>query len=271
MKKIEVLCAIMHQSDFQKVDEMKINCDVIFANQCGKNRYDVKKFENFTAKMISTDTVGVGINRNIALLYAEGDICIMADNDVEYVEGYEQIVQKAFDENPQADAIVFNVDRKHTKDSDRFAQKTKKVRFYNWMNYATPRIAVRTNILKKNNIFFNRCFGGGTGYSCGEDTLFMRDMLKNKMKVYTYPATIAVIHKNTSTWFNGYNEKFFYDKGALFAAISKFFSPLLCIYYLLRHPQEYKSVPISFFKAYCWMRKGSKGFENLKYYDASEW
>ncbi|QSX09594.1 hypothetical protein J0B03_05925 [Alkalibacter rhizosphaerae] len=34
------------------------------------------------------------------------------------------------------------------------------------------------------------------------------------MKVYSYPFTIAYVNKDDSTWFRGYDERYFFDNGA---------------------------------------------------------
>ena len=68
MGKFEVLCVTMHQNDFSKIKEMNINVDVVFANQCDHTSYEELKFDDYTAKMISTQTRGVGINRNCMLV-----------------------------------------------------------------------------------------------------------------------------------------------------------------------------------------------------------
>ena len=62
-------------------------------------------------------------------------------------------------------------------------------------------------------------FGGGAKYSCGEDSIFIHDCIKNGLKVYVSPAKICSVSQEKSTWFKGYNEKFFFDKGVLVKAI----------------------------------------------------
>ena len=92
MPTFEILCATMHQNDFSKIKEMNIHSDVVFANQCDHTSYDEIEFEGHTAKMISTQTRGVGKNRNLGLIYASADICLLADDDVVYNDGYEKTV-----------------------------------------------------------------------------------------------------------------------------------------------------------------------------------
>ena len=66
------------------------------------------------------------------------------------------------------------------------------------------------------------------------------------------------MYNKTSTWFKGYNEKYFFDKGALFTAISRRFRILLIMQYLLRHRGVLKD--IKFLEAIKLMLKGSKDY-----------
>ena len=116
MSSFEILCVTMHQKDFSKIEQMNIHSDVVFANQADDTRYDELEFEGKKAKMITTATRGVGINRNLTLSYASGDVCLFSDDDVKYVDNLEETVLKEFDAHPDADVIIFNLE---SSDSNR--------------------------------------------------------------------------------------------------------------------------------------------------------
>ena len=128
------------------------------------------------------------------------------------------------------------------------------------MNYASYNIAFRKNAVLEKNIKFNTMFGPNAKYNNGTDTLFIVDMLKNKLKIYSSPIYIGTAYNNNSTWFKGYNEKFFYNKGALFTAINKKLRKLLILQYLIRHTEVLKD--INFINAYRLMKNGSKSYIN---------
>ena len=88
--------------------------------------------------------------------------------------------------------------------------------------------------------------------------MFIVDMLKNKLKIYSSPYIIGEAHNKKSNWFNGYNERYFYLKGILFTAISKRFRHILMMQYLLRH--RYVLTEYSLIKAYKIMLRGSKEY-----------
>ena len=97
MSRVQVLVATMHQKDFSKLQEMNIQTDAVFANQSDTDRTDIRNDGGFTALMITTSTRGVGVNRNIALEHASGEILLIADDDMRYIDGYENAVIEAFE------------------------------------------------------------------------------------------------------------------------------------------------------------------------------
>ena len=261
---LQVVVATMHQKDFSKYEKMNLSTDAVFANQADETSYSEKTFGNSTAKMITTATRGVGINRNIGLQYATGDILLIADDDMVYSDDYEKTVIKAFEENPQADALIFNIETIGADKGRRLNNKSIQLHLHNGLNYGAARLAVRRSCLVRERIFFSTCFGGGTIYSAGEDTLFICDMLKKKLKIFTYPATIASVDQTTSTWFTGYNKKLIYDRGAFFGASFGKAAPLLCVYNLFRHKYIYKEANLTFAQAFKIMCEGTQGYKKLK-------
>ena len=87
------------------------------------------------------------------------------------------------------------------------------------------------------------CFGGGTAHGSGEDVLFIKDCLKKNLNVIAVPATLAKLNESReSTWFKGYDEKYFYDKGYLFACISKRYCKIISLLNLIKNRTETNAV-----------------------------
>lgn len=237
--KVETLVVTMHQEDCTLVEKMNLRSAVVVANQGETTAYEEKNLNGCNCKMISTSTRGVGVNRNLALTYASGDIIVIADDDMKYYNDYPSLVAKAFEENPQADLLIFNIK------GCPHIHKKKKVRWYNFMRYGAVRIAMRLTAQRMSNVWFSTMFGGGAKYSAGEDSLFLAECLKHKLKIYAVPVEIgALLNDRGSTWFNGHNEKYFYDKGVLYATMSKKFAYLLGLQFLLRHKRQMKEIGV---------------------------
>lgn len=264
MLSVQVLVAAMNQTDFSLVEKIGITTSAIIGNQCDRNEI-ITQVKNNGRKItyLSFQEKGVGLNRNNALFRATADICTFADDDMRLSDNYEEIVRHAFEELPDADAIIFNIDTIGGCVKRRKTQKVKRIKLYNALNYGAARLSVRNSSVMRYNLCFNRLFGGGSVYSSGEDTLFICDMLKKHLKVYVYPATIGSVMQNDSTWFHGYTQKYLYDKGALYEAISPILGPLLCLQLLFRHKEVYKESGLTVIGAYILMRQGSKGYRSI--------
>ena len=202
------------------IAQSNYDSDVVIAQQTNKLEYrelNLDKHNKYKLRIVSTNTKGVGLNRNVALAYAKADICLLADDDVIYEDDYRDTILSAFAELPQADVLIFNIDTIGQDMGRRQNSKVKRVRFFNFMNYGAVRIAFRREAILKKNISFTSLFGGGAKFSAGEDISFTKACLDKGLRVYTYPKKIAGVIQEESSWFTGYHEKYFYDKGALLA------------------------------------------------------
>jgi len=221
MSKIEVLVAAMNQNeDCALYEKMNIRTDAVIANQCGKFSYFEKKTAHGSMKIVSTGHKGVGKNRNLALLYSSGDILLFSDEDVTYFDDYEKTINDAFLKLKDADGIVFDCEYVNEGIRKKVGiKKVKRLRIYNCLRYGTYRFAVKREALQKANVFFSHHFGGGAKYQSGEDSIFISDLIKKGLKIYQYPKKILKLDRSTSSWFRGYTDKYFFDKGALLCAI----------------------------------------------------
>ena len=106
---IQVLVAAMHQKDHSLPEKMNIRTDVIVATPCDRDSIESFCWNGHDVVYINRNQRGVGLNRTPALLQATADICLLADEDVVYYDGYEKIVADAYDRHPDADVIIFDM------------------------------------------------------------------------------------------------------------------------------------------------------------------
>ncbi len=249
--KIQVLIATMHQTDHSLIEKMNIQSDAIVGNQCDINKIEDFEFNGHKIKYLNFAERGLSVNRNNALLRSDGDICLIADDDMVYDDNYVDTVTSAFNSHPEADVLIFNIREPVITRS--VIKKPTRVNYLNYLRYGSVRIAFKTQSIKENGIFFNVCFGTGTDRGFGEDNLFLTSCLNKKLNIIALPISIAQLtEERESTWFREYDEKYLKNKGKLFVAISKRWSWFLCLQDALRH---HKTYGISFFKAYSIMRK----------------
>lgn len=251
--KVQVLVATMNQNDHSLLEKMNIQTDAIVGNQCDRNEVEHFLYNNHKIAWYSFSEKGVGLNRNNALLRANADIAMFSDDDMIYVDSYPDIVKKAFQEIPDADVIVF--DLKYPNNDRRPITKIKRLHKKDCMRFGAARIVVRLSKIHLNGISFNICFGGGAKFSSGEDTLFLNECLNKKLKVYSYPVVIAYLQdERESTWFQGYNDKFFFDKGVIYYLLNRRFAKFYSAYHCIKHCKRYREYGIK--NAYKQMCKG---------------
>ena len=260
--KVEVLASTMNQTDHSIVRKMNIQTDAIIVNQCKVNRLETLELGGKVIRFLSFSERGVGLSRNNALMRASADICMIADDDLVYVDNYEEVVLEAFNNNPQADVILFGVTIHDSKGQRTRRLSSKRVGWHNFMKYGAVRVAFKRRVIQKKNIFFSLLFGGGSKYGSGEDTIFLLECLKKGVKIYSNPTKIADVYNYSSTWFRGYNEKFFKDKGALFAALSDKMYYLLILQFAIRRKKIYDG-DISIRKAIAHMIEGAKQYKRM--------
>ena len=235
MSEVQVLVACMHQSDDSLYKEMNLQTDAILANQCDEYSYiEFTESDGNTVKLISTADRGVGKNRNKALMNAEGKYLLCSDQDMIYVDGYEQIIVDSFEKCPDADMIVFNLEylnrfTPQKKEVNNF----KRIHLWNCMRYGTARVAIKRSAVEKHCLSFSTLYGGGAEFSAGEDSLFLRKAFSCGLKMYASPVTIAKVKQEESSWFKGYTDKFFIDKGVLIANAFPVMKYFLILYFAL--------------------------------------
>ena len=232
--KVEVLVSVMNQNLEDLAEQMQLDSDAVIINQCDRLGYEEKAHKGHTLRFFSFPDRGVGRSRNEAILRAEGDICLFSDQDIVYEPGYAQTISEEFENNSDADMILFNI----AVEEDRrtyWITRRKRVRWYNCGRYGAVSFAVRRESLISSGVHFSLLFGGGARYSNGEDSLFLKEFMSKGFKVYTAPVTIGRETAGESTWFGGYNEKFFYDRGALYRHLYGRLDRIMALRFLLAH------------------------------------
>lgn len=260
MKKMQVLVATMHQNDVSLAEKMNIRSSAVIANQADREEIVSCETKFGNIKMITTATRGVGLNRNIALMAADAEILLFSDDDVVYNDDVAENVTAAFETLPQADAIVFGMDIvKNGKITERRHLKRGRLKVWNSMRFGTYTVAVRRSSIIKKNVTFNQCFGGGCPFSAGEDTLFLKSCFDAGLKVYSYDYVLGTCSKDSSSWFTGYNEKYFYDKGVLVRNLFPKTAYVMALYFGIRFKRK---TDLGVFKRlkyiYAGVRKGKK-------------
>ncbi|MCF2627778.1 glycosyltransferase family 2 protein [Fusobacterium mortiferum] len=262
-KKIEVLLSCMNQKDFSITEKMNLTTDILIVNQCNENKYEERVVNGKKQRMIYTTQRGLSQSRNELLNNMEGDIGILCDDDVIYKKDYEAKIKKAYLELKNADIVIFNMNELNLNSRKKSKKITLKRRAPKYKNYSSVRITFKKDSFYKNNLWFNKNFGVGAKYSLGEESLLLREANRKKLKIYEYPEIIADVDFSNSSWFKGFNEKYFYDKGAWLKEAYPYTYFIFKWYFIFKFSNKDLEKMIEINK---WLKKGIEGYKKgLRY------
>ena len=241
---LQVLVSTMHKKEHGLLEQMNIMSDAIVINQCDRNEFEEFTYNGNRIKWLSLAERGIGLSRNTALMRADAEILLFADDDVVYSDDYKEKVIKAFEEHPDASLIVFNLLSQNPDRPEAIDKKFHRLHWFNCLKYGAFRIAVKKENIVKNNIFFSLLFGGGAPYQAGEDNLFITSCIQKGLVCYASNDFIGTVKQEESTWFKGYNEKYYHDRGVLFASMYGDFAKLLLLLMEMKNIRKKKDVSL---------------------------
>lgn len=263
---VEVLLSVINkESDKEILDHLKdhnITTNAIVVNQSDFSSVCVLNQLGNDVKIYSLEEQGVGLSRNTALQRATKEFVLFADDDEYFHDGYEAMIIDAFSKVKNADIILFNVKSLNKERPSAYSNKISRVYWFNAMRYGTYQIAVRLSSVRKNRLSFSTFFGGGALFGSGEDSLFIIDALSRGCKVYAFPVEIGVVKQEKSTWFNGYDEKYYHDRGALYAAAFNF-PKVLGLIQIIRKNRVFQS-NISMWRQYLMFCRGIYFYRKMR-------
>ncbi len=212
---VQLLVSCVDKNIPELIEKMKVAGPAVIVNQCSEDKEERMEFGGFWLHIYYRKERGVGRSRNLALSKADQDICLFSDEDIVYTEGYQKLKEAEFQAHPEADGILFQVEvdpSRKTYQNDAWG----KVSIFNCGRYPAYSMAFRREKLQRTGVEFSLLFGGGAPYSNGEDSLFISQLIKAGLAIYKSPVCIGEEIPRPSTWFTGYHEKFFFDRGVLY-------------------------------------------------------
>lgn len=253
--KIEVLMSTCNRQNIKELDLEEKNVDTaVIVNQFAPS-YKKNKCKNIV--MYSYNEKGIAKSRNRLIENMTGDIEIITDDDIKFVDNYKDIIKEAYDNN-DADIIVFNM-----KKGDEVIGYNKKF-YYNRisiMSICSCQVTFKSKSIKDKYLKFDEQFGIGSKYISGEENIFLKDALDKNLKILHVPIVINE-HPAEETTGERWNEKVIISKGAFSYRSYRKIYIILLLYFSIMKYNKYKN-DFSFFKFIKLFNKGKK--EYIKY------
>lgn len=235
---LDILMSCMHQTDGTLIAASRITGGAVVINQCDREEVRTYKTQSGTARMISTTARGLTRSRNMAIRESGADVCLLCDDDEIFVPGYDGKILAAYESLPQADILIFRMENQPCP----FGDAPRRLRFPQTMHVASWQISFRRERLLSSGVRFDELLGAGSGNGAEEELKFLLDCQRAGLQIWYVPVTVASVAQTESTWFSGFNEKFFYDRGATTRYILG--APLALaygVYYVAKKRDMYRS------------------------------
>lgn len=221
---IEILISAMNlknESEFYNlINNANITTRALLINQITKEGIEPLDIDDGKYRMLSFKEKGLSKSRNKAIKNAVGDIGVLCDDDVIYLENYAQIIQKGYEENPDADIIAFYIESTNPNRPTRHLTNGE-VDFERSLKICSCSITVKLESLKKYNLSFNELFGAGAKYYMGEENIFLANALSKGMKIVYIDEKMADVIQEDSTWYGTFDEQYFNLRGAVYYELNK--------------------------------------------------
>lgn len=238
MGKIELLLSTMNREpDF--LEKLNIKTDIVVVNQCDINSRRELDFNGYHVVWINSTTRGLSKSRNIAIKHSTAEYIVLTDDDMVYRENYNEILLESFEKYKNMDIFAFQVEGIERKFKN-YPSKAKELSFMGTMKISSVELVFRREALISNKIEFNENFGSGAEFKMGEENILLFQCLKKKLKIQYVPCVIADLHMDESTWFQGFNEKYFYDRGAVYYEMFGKFAYIMLIQFMIRKYSVYR-------------------------------
>lgn len=237
---LQILVSTLNSDPHKLVKKMHIDSDAIIINQCDKNSQEKFTYKKHSIYVFNTTERGIGKSRKMALALADADVVLFADDDEIMADNYTNKILQSFQNNKKTDFFIFEIGSKTNFKS----RHSGRVHWWNSLKYGTTRFAVKRSSLLDSEITFDERFGAAE-YGHGEDSIFLHDCLKAGLTIVKSNANIATFSENKSTWFNGYDKKYYQDTGALYSVLFGKKAMLLLIFNLVRHKTSIANIHIA--------------------------
>ncbi len=136
---------------------------------------------------------GLSRNRNNALAHAQGDICLISDDDVRYFDSYFDTILQTFQKHPEVDIAQFRYQSYDGKWMKAYPPKSYQYDL-NDLGCIYPssiELAMKRDVWQR-GLRFNTLFGLGADYlASGEEDVLLADACRSGMIVQYFPYCIA--------------------------------------------------------------------------------
>jgi glycosyltransferase involved in cell wall biosynthesis len=213
---LEILLSTMHKTSLEFLSGMfstnnYSDINILVVNQTNETDLLTSKTKNI--KVVNSFEKGLPQSRNVAIDNASEAICLIADDDVKYVENFKEIILSAFKKYEDADIITFQMN----DDEGQLFRDYQDIAKHNKETIYTANSVVIAFRLKsvKEKVSFNPYFGLGAKFEVADEYVFLRNSLKAGLSIYFEPKVI-LRHPKFSSGQDSASDRIIYGRSALY-------------------------------------------------------
>lgn len=243
---IEILIATMNRENLDFLDSMfpfplPDNVNLLIVNQSSKT-----SIENSSPKirLIHSEENGLSKSRNLALTHALGKICVFTDDDVVFLEDFDDKIKRAFAEFPESSLIRFQYESQSGLPAKKYpSQPQAHLSKMDLLNLSSVEMVINQKKINKKGIRFNEHFGlGSSVFEMGEEQVFAAEIRKTGGQLSYFPESL-LLHPQESSAEKITDDKRYYIYGGVIKAV---FGKNVLFWVLLKLFFELKNTKIRF-------------------------
>ncbi|MDG1778351.1 MAG: glycosyltransferase family A protein [Flavobacteriaceae bacterium] len=259
---LEILISTMNRTSLDFLKKMFSKCNfldfsILIINQTTENKLLIS--DHSTIRVINSFEKGLSKSRNLALKNAIKPICLIADDDVIFLEGFEKIIIEAHQNNKQP-IITFQTTTTENKLYWKYPKSSRQLNEYMFRQTLSVEMTLKKDFLDE--LIYDERFGLGANFEDGENYIFLTEAKKKQLKMWFVNKSIS-LHKPFSSSDKVASERILYATGAINSYKYNnlaYFLVLKFVFFLLR--KNY----ISLEEVTSKIKIGFKGIHNYKSY-----
>jgi hypothetical protein len=135
---------------------------------------------------------GLARNRNHCLRHARGRLCVVVDDDVEFLPGWADAVRSAFDTRGDCDFASFALVDGEGRPLARYPVVARRHTSRSVFRVVSCELAFDRARVRRFGLGFNERLGLGTAVGRGEEGVFLRDLVRAGARGRSVPVAIAM-------------------------------------------------------------------------------
>ena len=149
-------------------------------------------------RVIRLKSTGVAASRNAAIREAIGEVLVFGEEDVTWLTKGLAEVRATFDDNPRLAVLLGRANDETGALRKRYPAIREQATIWNSARVGTIELAVRTDLIRRANVWFDENFGAGTENFLGDEYIFGADENRANLKCDYFPITFSQHPKDSS-------------------------------------------------------------------------